>query len=133
MRSISQMAEADPSAFTSPRFAFSDLGAPGDFNVGFRFAVPCGGAVYIPFPALSRPCWVPRRPSRLSRVLRQTPPAYNCSDGIPSACSSRAPLGLTSCRLLALSTVLHRALASKVLRSEISCHAGVCDRTSFGA
>jgi hypothetical protein len=29
-------------------------------------------------------------------------------------------------------TAAHRALASKVLRSEISCHAEVCDRTSFG-
>src|SRR5260370_21933504 len=47
-RSISQMAEADPSAIVSPRFAFSDRGAPGDFNVGFRFAGPIWRRVYSP-------------------------------------------------------------------------------------
>ena len=61
-----------PSAIVSPRFAFSDRGAPGDFNVGFRFPGPIWPCVISPSYAV-KTVSVPRRPSRPSRVLRQPP------------------------------------------------------------
>ena len=44
-----------PSAIVSPRFAFSDRGAPGDFNVGFRFCWSHLAVCYIPVPRRQDP------------------------------------------------------------------------------
>jgi hypothetical protein len=78
------MAEADPlSAIVSPRFAFSDRGAPGDFNVGFRFSWSHLAVCYIPLLHRQGPVG-PSPPFSSVSGPPADSPAYNSPDGSPA-------------------------------------------------
>jgi hypothetical protein len=76
---------------------------------------------------------VPHRPSRLSRVLRQTPrpiiPLMGPLPVLSEPCGSAVVPLVRTANL----TLWRRALAPTVLRSEISCHAGPAIGQNFGA
>ena len=129
-RSKSQMAEADPlSAIVSPRFAFSDRGAPATSTSVSVFLVPSGRVLY-PRPTPSRPCRsLAALLIRLGSSGRRPRPIIALRGPLLPALQS--PYGLTSCRLLALIDSPAPRFSVEVLRSEISCHTGVGDRTRF--